>query len=256
MPPMVNDLRAALGLLTILPGGPLPEKPGAAVAWFPVVGLILGAVVAGAAWLAGWLLPAAAAPAVAFLVLLVWVALTGGLHLDGLADACDGLLATVAPARRLEIMQDPRAGSWAVIGVGLLLLGKWSALLPLLSAAQADAWLPLLLVLPPVVGRGAMAFALAGWPSARPGGMGDAFRNGLGTRQLAAALVTVLLVAIACRIAFGPPAIISTTLGLVAGWSVAAWGARRLGGGLTGDVYGAACEIAELVCLLELLWAI
>jgi adenosylcobinamide-GDP ribazoletransferase len=153
-------------------------------------------------------------------------------------------------------MRDPRAGAWAVIGVGLLLLGKWSALLALLAAAQADAWLPLLLVLPPVVGRGAMAFAVAGWPSARPGGMGDAMRDGLGTRQVVAALVTVLLVALACRIAFGPPAIIGTALGLVVAWGVGAWGARRLGGGLTGDVYGAICEIAELVCLLELLWAV
>ena len=53
-----------------------------------------------------------------------------------------------------------------------------------------------------------------------------------------------------------PPAIVGTTLGLVAGWGVAAWGARRLGGGLTGDVYGAVCEVAELACLLGALWAV
>lgn len=252
---MLADLRAALGFLTILPGAPALDRPGAAVAWFPFVGLLIGALSA-AAGAAVLLLPPGASPAAAFLALLAWVALTGGLHIDGLADACDGLIAAVSPARRLEIMRDPRAGSWAVLGVALLLLGKWSALLPLLAAARFDAGLLLLLALPPVVGRGAMALTMASWPPARPGGLGDAFRRDLGTRQLVAAGVTVLLVAVACRVAFGPAALAATALGLPAGWGTAAWGARRLGGGLTGDVYGAVCEVAELACLLGVLWAI
>lgn len=253
---MLADLRAALGLLTVLPGGPLPDRPGGAVAWFPLVGLIVGAGTAAAAWGASLLLPPAATPAAAFLTLLAWVALTGGLHLDGLADACDGLVAAVPPARRLEIMRDPRAGSWAVVGVALLLLGKWAALLPLLAAARDNAALLLLLTLPPLVGRGAMALAVAGWPSARPGGLGDAMRNGLGARHLALAGVTVLLAVAAGRIAFGHAATAGAVLGLLAGAGLAAWGARRLGGGLTGDVYGAVCEVAELACLLGVLWAV
>src|SRR5258708_20357268 len=111
---------------------------------------------------------------IAFLALFTWVALTGGLHLDGLADSCDGLLATVTPERRLEIMKDPRAGSWAVAGIALLLLGKWIAL--------RDVQ-PALLILPPVLGRWAMVLAAAGFPTARTSGLAPPFPQGLAPSQ-------------------------------------------------------------------------
>jgi adenosylcobinamide-GDP ribazoletransferase len=108
---MLHDLQTALAFLTILPVGMVEGcKPGYAYGWFPFVGLLLGLTLLA---LSALLLPASAEVR-ALLLLLVWVVYTGGLHLDGLADACDGLLATTTPERRLEIMKDPRAGSWAV----------------------------------------------------------------------------------------------------------------------------------------------
>ncbi|MGQ9887189.1 MAG: adenosylcobinamide-GDP ribazoletransferase [Aggregatilineales bacterium] len=235
---MWADLRAAFAFLTILPlGYSKGRKPGWSFAWYPLVGLIIG----GALVLVAHLSPFASSTT-AFLVLLAWIILTGGLHLDGFGDSCDGLLATVEPARRLEIMKDPRAGSWAVIGLILLLLGKWLALATLP---------PALLTLPPVVGRWVMVCAAYAYPYARPSGLGAYFREGLGRGQVAAAsAIALLTVALVVRdplrvlIVAGGAVL---TVGLVGGWS-----ARRLGGGLTGDVYGALCELTELLCLLGL----
>src|SRR5262245_48220028 len=113
---MFNGLFAAFTFLTTLPLGGLVRsaedaQPGKMFSFFPLVGLALGGILTVVASIA--FLPK---DLTAFLVLVAWVALTGGLHLDGLADSCDGLFATVTPERRLEIMRDPRAGSWAVIG--------------------------------------------------------------------------------------------------------------------------------------------
>ncbi len=240
---MIADFITALTFLTILPAPrqAAATTPGRAFSFFPLVGLIVGAIVALAASIR--FLPVLPGDLVAFVTLLVWVALTGGLHLDGFADSCDGLLATVPPERRLEIMKDPRAGSWAVIGVVVLLLGKWVALRTLA---------PLLLLVPPVAGRWAMVLAVAAFPGARPSGLAAHFRAGFGRTQLVVASATAL--------------VIMTAVGLFAGWRVALamavapllaliggrWAANRLGGGLTGDVYGALCELVELVCLILL----
>src|SRR4051794_36334356 len=108
----MNDLRSAFMFLSILPMGKThpSDLPGRMFAYFPLVGLVIGIMVSITATIA--FLPK---ELVAFITVIVWVGLTGGLHLDGLADSCDGLLATVPPERRLEIMKDPRVGSWAVI---------------------------------------------------------------------------------------------------------------------------------------------
>src|SRR5438105_1046690 len=144
---MLQDLIGALMFLTTLPvnwiAPPQSAKPGRIFGFFPLVGLLIGAVLAVVASIR--FLPA---ELVGFLVLAAWVILTGGLHLDGFADCCDGLLATVSLERRLEIMKDPRTGSFAVVGLVLLLLGKWVALRTLS---------PVLLILPPALGRWALA---------------------------------------------------------------------------------------------------
>src|SRR5260221_11368317 len=123
---MLDELLLAFTFLTTLPLGRLRRDadsvPGKMFSFVALVGLVIGIIVSLVASIG--FLPRDLAT---FVALAVWVALTGGLHLDGLADSCDGLLATVSPERRLEIMKDPRAGSWAVIGVVLLLLGRWVA---------------------------------------------------------------------------------------------------------------------------------
>ena len=155
---LFEGLLPAFTFLTTLPLGGLGREsenapPGKMFGFFPLVGLVIGMILGVVASIT--FLPR---DLTAFLVLVAWVGVTGGLHLDGLADSCDGLFATVAPERRLEIMRDPRAGSWAVIGVGLILLGKWVALRNVS---------PAMLLLPPVAGRWAMVLAVAMFPGAR-----------------------------------------------------------------------------------------
>lgn len=233
---MLADLRAAFAFLTVLPVGyPAGRKPGYAFAWFPLVGLTLGALL----WLVGSLL-SGSAEVKAFLLLGLWVVFTGGLHLDGLGDSCDGLFSTTTPTRRLEIMQDPRAGVWAVVGLVLLLLGKWVCLREVA---------PLLLLAPPVLARWAMMAAAFHFPHAPTPGLGIYFREGLGQEQwLTASLLTgtillmlvpftdwrmlILVLAPACTV-----------------YLCGRWAANRLGG-LTGDVYGAIGELTELVALV------
>ena len=245
---MGNDLLRAIGLLTVIPAWRAADaRPlGRSFAWFPLVGLLIGVVLA-------LLAQAPVAPALgAFLLLLVWVGVTGGLHIDGLGDACDGLLATVAPARRLEIMKDPRTGSWAVLGIALLLLGKFAALSTLYGHGAAAA----ALIAAPVAGRWAMVFAAHRFSAARPEGMGALFRAGLGRRELLIASATALA-ALSAAALLAPQVLVALLLAPLLVVSLGAWAARRLGGGLTGDTYGAICEITELVCLLGVaLWPV
>lgn len=247
---MISDIRGAFAFLTILPTGYSQTQPGRIFAYFPLVGLVIGlalVLVTVNPWLSR--------DVTAFLVLLVWIGLTGGLHLDGFGDACDGLFATVTPERRLEIMKDPRAGTWSVVGLIVLLLGKWILLRLLLSAT-----LPLLLIAPPILGRLAMVIAATRFPYARSSGLrtglGAHFRDGLSDRHLWIAVFLALLLT-APSIAFVPPPsaariLIAFVLTPLMVLLVGGWASSRLGGGLTGDIYGALCELTELITLFVL----
>jgi len=238
---MIDDMLSAFGFLTVLPltniaGGSTP-RPGRMYAYFPLVGLLIGAIVALLAFIA--FMPRAV---VAFLVLAVWVILSGGLHLDGLADTCDGLLAPTTPERRLEIMKDPRTGAWAVVGVALVLLGKWVSIsnVPVLA-----------LLLPPVAGRWAMVMAAALFPRASETGMASRFANGFGQNQVLAASITAGVVLLAVTVFEGWHALVAGAIVALVMYGIGAWATRRLGG-LTGDIYGAICEVTELACLVIL----
>src|SRR5688572_33090244 len=121
----MRSLRIAFGLLTTLPlrlpGDWSAGDSGRASVWYSFVGLVVGALT----WLVWRASMFVFPPLVAGVVTLaVWVALTGGLHLDGLADCCDGLLASVSVERRLEIMKDPHMDAFGVIGLILILFLK------------------------------------------------------------------------------------------------------------------------------------
>lgn len=236
-----SDCCAAFALLSIVPLKPDSTRPpGGAFAFFPLVGLFIGAVLAVVTALP------VSIDARAFFALVAWVVLSGGLHLDGWGDTCDGLFSTTTPERRLEIMKDPRAGMWAVIGISLLLLGKFGALrgLP-----------PLALITPPVAGRWAMVIAAYAFPSARPSGSGAYFRTGLGRTQVVIATLLALLICGALALA-DRRALIGLAAAPLVALGAGRWAAGRLGGGLTGDVYGTLCELTELVTLWgAILWA-
>src|SRR5512136_1137121 len=189
---MIIDILGAFSLLTVLP---VPFRwldakrpPARAMAAYPLVGLALGLVLTLASCLLQAVLPSLLAAA---LTVALWAFLTGGLHLDGWADCCDALPATVTRERRLEILKDPRLGSFGGIGLALLLMSKVAAVasLPRGSAAQGAA-----LILAPILGRWAIVNVAAVFPLARLDGMAAHFRAGLARRELTWAALTTALV--------------------------------------------------------------
>jgi len=227
----VRGVRTAVTFLTTLPIPALaevrPDDLRRSVPHFPFVGMLVGGVVAAVLW-APVTIPAGVRAAVA---LLIWQLVTGMLHLDGLLDSSDALLAPVSVDRRLEILRDVRVGAFGIgIGVTTLLL-LWSVL-----ASGPPWWSPIVAA---AVARFAAAGPLSVFPAARPSGMGAAARGG--QWWWGAAYVAPLLVL--------PRAWIALLAALGIAWLGAWWAARRLGGGLTGDVIGALVLIGEVAAL-------
>jgi adenosylcobinamide-GDP ribazoletransferase len=256
----MGDFLRALSLLTRLPvrarwGDDV--LPGRAMAAYPLVGAVIGAVLAGLAWLltagvgqmqglAGGSGAGLSPLLAAGLILAAWAAITGMLHLDGWADCCDALVAPLSRERRLEVMKDPRLGSFGGAGLILLLLVKLAAVaevLTLTADRPLAALLPLLVV--PVLGRWAVVIAAASFPLARPDGMGASFRRGLGRREI---VLVTLTAAIACAVLGWRGPVLWAAAGLTL-LGMGRLATSRLGG-LTGDVYGAIVELTETVMLV------
>ena len=219
-----------------------PIVCGRGVRYFPLVGAIIGVLLAGIDMLISPYLP----PAIMASVLLIAATiLTGGLHSDGLMDTADGLLAGGSRQRILDIMKDSRVGANGVMAFCLFVLLKWSLLIeikaPVLTAA---------LVLMPIISRFAMVAGITLFPYARMEGMGKAFSQCPPAKTLAVAgLFTVMTVA-----PFGLTGWVS--LGLT-GLFVILFGryVTSILGGLTGDVYGAMTEISSVIVLAAyLVW--
>jgi adenosylcobinamide-GDP ribazoletransferase len=208
------------------------------MAWFPLVGLIIGAILAGLDFLLAPVLPDLPATA---LVLVAWVALTGGLHLDGFVDCCDGLLVAKPAEQRLEIMKDSRVGAFGVIGVVCLLLVKFSALVTL-APGDRLGWL----LVVPTLSRWTMVWAAWRYPLARRDGFAAWFRAGLSWPHVLVAGSTALAVALLIGRLAGLGSFAAIWLFTIL---FAIWVQRRIPG-LTGDVYGALNELAEVVGLL------
>ena len=224
-------MRAAVAFLTPLGGAAAPSAR--AVPWFPVVGALVGAA-CGAAWHgADALWPAALA---GVLVVALDLGLTGMLHVDGLADAADGLLPHLPPERRLAVMAEPTIGAFGVTVVAITLLLRAAAL-----GTMAPDWLLLALVWS--TSRAVMAWTIVRHDYARPGGLGEAFRGG---SRLAPALALGLALALSATD-------LSRFVAVVVCWltatAVVALARRRVGG-WTGDVLGAAGVVGETVALV------
>jgi adenosylcobinamide-GDP ribazoletransferase len=240
----VSGLVIAARYLTILPlpgrrHAP-PDRLGPAAGWFPVVGLGLGLLlVVLDRVLAAWF-PALLA---ALLTVTAWKLLTGGLHLDGLADCLDGL-AGRDREHRLAIMRDSRIGTFGAVGLILFLMLELVAVAELSPAVR---W-PTLLVTP-AIARAAPPLLARLWPAAREAGQGAAFVAGVGP---VGTLLAVAFAALAALGVLGPSGLVATGAGLLAAVVAARLLVGRLGG-LTGDVLGAAVEVAELATLLAVI---
>lgn len=216
-------------------GGP-SEPTAAAVAWFPLVGAVLGAGLGGAWWLADRLWPPALAAA---LVVALDLALTGLLHLDGLVDAADGLLPHLDRERRLSVMAEPGAGAFGVGVAVAVLLVRWAALASMRPS-------PLLVAGVWCVSRTAMAATTRLVPYARNRGLATAFVGRGSSVALLAGGAAAVIVAAVGRGLVGVGAVATTAVGAGA---VVAFGRRRLGG-FTGDVLGAAGLVGETAGLV------
>jgi adenosylcobinamide-GDP ribazoletransferase len=211
---------------------------GRAAVWFPVVGLGLGLALAAADRALGLLFPPLLS---ALLVLTLWKLLTGGIHLDGLADCLDGLAGT-GPAHSLSIMKDSRVGVFGVIGLILFLL---LALIALAELPPALRWRALLLA--PMAGRFTPVVLASFHAAATPErGYGSEFIRSV---KLSAVALNSAVVPAAAGFILWPWGLAAVAIGLAAAWLWAAFLSKRLEG-LTGDVLGAGVELAELAVLL------
>ena len=233
----------ALQFLTSLPVRldrmPEPQAVGRSLLYYPLVGLLLGAML----WLVGAVFENASAPLLAALLLTGWVALTGGLHLDGLADSADAWLGGFGDRERtLTIMKDPRSGPIAVVVLVLLLLLKFVALWTLLAADQRLA-----LLLAPLLGRSALLGLFLTTPYVRPGGLGQVLAEQMPRNTSRIVLGGVVLV---CLI-LGSSGWLALAATVGVGWLSRRAMCRRIGG-TTGDTAGALLELVECAVLVVL----
>jgi len=234
---MIKSILAAFSFLTIIPvrsSKIIEQDLASSPVWFPLVGFFIGAVCMGAAYL----LHVRVAPQLcAFLILLILVVITGGLHIDGLSDWADSL-AGKNSEQKLKIMKDTDHGTFGLIAIVLLLLGKFIALSLVLEQGTL-----IILFVAPGLSRFSMNLILASTDYARrEGGTGSLFAQ---TRQqwhwaVAAIFAIAPLFLLPWTLAFSCVAVV-----LAVSFSFRWYGTRRLGG-FTGDLLGACCESCEL----------
>lgn len=223
-----------------LPGMPQPQELGRSLLFYPLVGLLFGVLL----WSLNGLLAGAPLLLHAALLLSIWVLLSGGLHLDGLADSADAWLGGFGDRERtLIIMKDPRSGPIAVVTLVLVLLLKFCALLALIEQQHTAV-----LLIAPLIGRSALLAVFLTTPYVRAGGLGQALADYLPRK---AGWWVLVLSAVACVVLAGTAgmwALLLAALGFV-------WLRRvmmqRLGG-TTGDTAGALLELLEVLVLVGL----
>lgn len=248
---LLRQLGGALVFYTIipLPSAWTPDFNRIA-RWAPWIGLLIGILLAGINFLLLHL------PLSSFLrgvlVLAVWIAITGGLHLDGVMDTADGL-AVPDPDRRLAVMSDSRTGAFGVMAAVVLILLKVGAIAALTSPHAC-----VVLMVAPIWGRWGQWLAIALYPYLKAEGKGAFHRRSLRLPQDLWPSVTLFAGISTASIALEPHQWLShggsLALGLFVSWGIGAWFYQKLNG-MTGDSYGAIVEWTEalIVCGLSIL---
>jgi len=204
----------------------------------PVVGLALGSMLVSLAAL----IQSASPGVVAALSLFVWVAFTGALHLDGLADCADAWVGGHGDRNRtMEILKDSRSGPVAITVLTLLLIGKFAALEVLVTHDAFTA-----LVLAPILGRAAILAVMLRLPYVRPAGIGKAHADHMPRRGAVAVVVMCSIGGVLMAGWLGVFAVLAT----IAVVLLLERSMRKRLRGCTGDALGASCELVELVVLL------
>ena len=242
----MRDFLQALSFLTILPVGKLllSEEKGLArsMAFFPLVGLVIGLLSASGYYLLTLLFPKSL---VLWLTIGLLAYLTRGLHLDGFADTMDGVASGGTKEKILEVMRDSRIGAFGVVGLILLIGAKYYALDQISNPS-----LPYSLILMAVMGRNSMVLVCYRSAYARPNeGLGRPFTENLGSREMVLSLVSASGIALLLMGLKG----ILVFLGICLFSLGYRFFFKKKLGGVTGDILGAANELAELLCLIFLI---
>ena len=236
----IGTLRSAMAFLTVLPVATSEGGPGERLgrAYFPAIGAIVGLIAAGVfALTSSFSTPLlAAVAATASLALL-----TGALHLDGLADSADGLFGGGHVARRLEVMRDPRLGSFGIVAMALVLLGEVAALGSMSTGRAVAA-----LVVAGALSRLAMLAVITLVPYVRTSGLGVAASDS-SHRGFDLALGSAFAL-VACLLDW-QRALLALCMVAITAVAVATLARRKLGGA-TGDIYGATAELCLLAALI------
>lgn len=235
------SLRFAWAFLTRLPGGAHPRTErdlGRSVPWFPIVGAVVGTL-SGAVFWALW--TPLGAPLAAIAAVATGVVVTGAFHEDGWADTADSL-GGMTRERRLEIMKDPRLGTFGVLAMLLSTLAQVFAVMPLPPRDGVIA-----LALAHGLGRTAAVVVMLATPTGPSSGLGASYTAHMRT----APCVAVVAIAYAAGLSLGPAgAVAAGSAGF--GALLVAGLARRVFGGTTGDVFGAAAHLGQVAALVAL----
>ncbi|MDO4896476.1 MAG: adenosylcobinamide-GDP ribazoletransferase [Moraxella sp.] len=235
----------AVQFMTVLPitlaSMPNPRQNALSVLYYPLIGLMIGGLLTLTAWVLSFL-PLMVS---SVMVLTVWVCLTGGLHLDGVADMADGVVGGYGDKERtLAIMKDPNTGAMGVIALVVVLLLKFSLIYALMEQ-NALMWL----IIVPIIGRMMSLVLFLTTPYVRTDGIGKAMSDYLPKRTTWAVLGCWVLV---LAVGLYGAGVLMVVLG--AGFLGLAWGYRcywrRRIGGMTGDIIGGAIELTEVMMLV------
>lgn len=240
---MLSPLIIAFQLLTRLPTPQLetitPFNLGRSLLYYPLVGLVIGLMLATL----NWLLISATIEVTAALLLVLWVAITGALHLDGLGDSADAWIGGYGDRQRtLEIMKDPYCGPAAVSAIILLLTTKYASLQHLTEYSQYLA-----LIIIPVLSRSFILVLFLTTPYVRQSGLGESLATHLPRRHAWSVLAGVALLAVLLLKLNGLVLLLSALIGFLL---LRQWMLKRING-TTGDTAGAMVEILETILLVS-----
>lgn len=204
--------------------------------WFGLVGAFIGVILAGAMTLFNRfdLIPAVSA----IIILLIWIFITGGMHIDGISDMADGFFSMRDKEKTLEIMKDSHVGAFGVITIVFLLLIKFEMLKEFIIIEKNVC----LLILPPTIARIAAGLVLSLYETTKKSGLGYTFHSSDPRIFWAIGFVVTLIISSILNI----KSLIFIGIAILVSNLMALWAKKKIGG-LNGDIYGAIVETVEVI---------